>query len=220
MKFRHLVAVTLIAGFAAGTQASASVVLYSQPYNGNTTEFYASQYDPLAFGAFAEVFDNFTLGSESQVTSLTWIGAFFNGTPLPITNFEVRFYNDFGGEPGALLNTYQFAGDANQTDNGNGTNTYSATLGIPFLANAGWTYWVSVVPTLDYPPQWGWAASDVGDFVSYQDFFGARTLIDPPHNFAFELQGTVVPEPAGFALAAIGIASLAALRFRQHRQSL
>lgn len=217
MKFRHLVAFALLAGITAGSPATASSVLYSQPYNGNPTTLYASQNDPLSFGAFAEVFDNFTLGTDSQVTSLTWVGGFFNGTPLPISNFDVRFYSDNAGQPGSLLSNYPFAGDANQTDNGDGTNSYSVTFGSAFLASAGSTYWVSVVPTLDYPPQWGWATSDVGDFVAYQDFFGSRLLIDPPNNFAFELQGTVVPEPASWALAAIGLSSIAAVRFRQRR---
>ncbi len=217
MKFRHLLAFALLAGLAASNGASASVLLYSQPFNGDVSGFYASQNDPIQYGPFARVYDNFKLGTPAEITEVSWVGAFFNGTPLPITSFEVGFYDDIAGQPGSLLKTETFLGQAGQTDNGDGTNSYSVTLVSPFLAGSGTTYWVSVVPTLDFPPQWGWAYSDVGDAIGFQDFLGDR--FERETDFAFELRGTAVPEPSSWALAALGLSSILAARYRQRRNS-
>lgn len=217
MKFRHLLAVAVVAGLATCTGASASVVLYSQPYNGDNVEFYSSQNDPIEFGEFATLYDNFAIGTASEITEVSWVGAFFNGIPIPIASFEVSFYDDLAGQPGSLLQTETFIGDAGQTDNGDGTNTYSVTLGSGFLASASVNYWVSVVPTLDFPPQWGWALSDVGDSISFQDYFGTRQVL--ARNFAFEIRGTAVPEPSSWALCALGLGSILAARYRQRRNA-
>jgi|GEM_PF-6795682 len=137
MKFRHLLAVAMVAGLATCSGLSASVVLYSQPYNGYNVDFYSSQYDPIEFGDFATVYDNFSLGTASAITEVSWVGAFFNGVPSPIENFVVRFHDSIGGQPANVLAGETCIGDAGQTDNGDGTNTYSVTLGNAFLANPG-----------------------------------------------------------------------------------
>lgn len=213
MKFRPIIAAALFAVFMANVPASASVVLFSQPFNGDALNLYASQNDPLEYNDFATTYDNFTLGSDSEITEVSWVGGFFNGTPLPITNFDVSFYANDSGQPGSLLSSYSFSGDANPVDNGDGTNTYSVILGTSFLASAGSTYWVSFVPTLDFPPQWGWGTSNVGDKLSFQDFFGTRSEL--AFDFAFEVRGNVVPEPGSWALAAIGIGSVLTFRTRR-----
>jgi hypothetical protein len=217
MKFRHLLAVALLTGLAASTGASASVVLYSQPFNGDLQGFYSSQNDPIQWGRYAEVYDNFTLATDAQITSLSWLGILFNGVPSPIASFEVNFYEDLAGQPGSLLATETFIGDAGLTNNGDGTISHTVTLGSAFFAASGSTYWVSFVPTLDFPPQWGWGQSDIGDSISFQDYFGVR---DPlAMDFAFELRGTAVPEPSSWALCALGLGSILAVRYRQRRNA-
>ena|GEM_PF-5528426 len=73
------------------------------------------------------------------------------------------------------------------------------------------------MPTLNFPPQWGWALSDIGDSISFQDFIGSRDMLDL--DFAFELRGTAVPEPSSWALCALGLGSILAARFRQRRNA-
>ena len=69
------------------------------------------------------------------------------------------------------------------------------------------TYWLSVVPDMAFPPQWGWGTGFQGDNLSYQDYYiGGRSHLDV--DFAFNIQG-VVPEPSSFILLGTGILGLA-----------
>jgi hypothetical protein len=74
-------------------------------------------------------------------------------------------------------------------------------LSLPFKALAGTTYWLSIQPTLDYPPQWGWYQGKGGDGVAYQDFFGENGAI--PKDLAFSLAS--VPEPITILLLSFGL---------------
>src|ERR1700720_4020525 len=103
--------------------------VYVQP-----TDFggaYASQNDTSGgFGNFATAYDNFTLGTGTNINKVSWIGSFFNGGAGAITGFTVDFWSNVGCAPGSLLHTTTVAGNAGQTflqiDNaGNPTYSYS-----------------------------------------------------------------------------------------------
>ena len=79
---------------------------------------------------------------------------------------------------------------------------------------AGPRYWMSIVPDMGFPPQWGWAAGTGGNGTSYQLFFGDRGPADGDR--AFTLSGGPVPEPASWALMIMGFGGVgAAMRSRR-----
>ncbi|HEY1879515.1 MAG TPA: PEPxxWA-CTERM sorting domain-containing protein [Caulobacteraceae bacterium] len=195
------------------TGASAST-LYSQPFDG-TNNVFASQNDTGGFGNFATTYDDFHLGSAADITTVDFTGSYFNppsqGT---ITAFTLNIYADNAGQPGTLLYSANVSGTGNETFLGNfGDPTYTYSVPTNFNAAAGTTYWLSVVPDLGFPPQWGWNTATGGDNLGWQDFFGTRS--QNGSDFAFTLLGGV-PEPASWALMLCGFASLgAALRSRR-----
>jgi len=205
------VAVLVAFTFMVAAPLSAGI-LYSQPYDG-TGGLFASQNDTTGGnGNFATVYDNFTLSGGGSINTVNWTGGYFNpGPPGTITAWTVSFYTDNIGQPGSLLYSANAAGNGNETGTSN-PFSYSLTLTTPFAAGAGTQYWLSVVPDLGFPPQWGWGTATGGDGISYQDYFGSRSQLE--NDFAFSLEGTIVPEPVSMVLVGSALASLALRRRR------
>lgn len=196
-----------------GGQAFANPVVYQQAVIAAGSQF-ASQNDPGGNGDFAKVFDNFTLNAKTLITDVHWVGGYFNPTvQAPISSFLVQIWSDAGG-PGAALLADSQGGVANETlvPATTATYTYSIDLTTAFVAEANTTYWLSIQPTLVFPPQWGWAAGSGGDSVAYQDIFGGRNL--QRLDLAFSLTGQAVPEPASLALVSLALAGMLAAKRR------
>jgi len=196
--------------------------LYEQPlvYGGT---LYATQNDTGGgYGQLAQLWDNFQLGSSASIGSVTWYGGYWNGAPGPISQFSLSFWSDIGGLPGVPLATYTIAGNANETWVGPysyQSYLYSANLSSPFQATAGTQYWLSLVPDIAYPPQWGWAQGTGGDGSAYQYFIygGPYDFVDG--DLAFALYGSEpseVPEASSMAalvsFMGLGLAGLRRLR--------
>lgn len=188
----------------AGT-ASADV-LFSQPWNGTAAAF-ASQNDTTGGnGSFATSFDDFVLDQASFLNGFNWTGVYFNpSVQTPIDGFTITLYNDNGGIPGDPFAAGFFT-DYNETFLGapDGFVTYSYSVSFTdFGPVAAGTYWVSFVPDLGFPPQWGWATSDTGTNNAYQVFFGVGAGLNA--NLAFDVIGdAVIPEPGTWALMIAG----------------
>ena len=194
------------------------VIVYAQ--NPNFNGLYASQNDTSGFGNFATSYDNFTLGTATAVNQVQWVGGYFNPQSLgPISQWTVSFYANNGGQPGALLQAFVIAGNGSETFLQNdvlGDPNYLYTAAVSFSAAAGTEYWLSVVPDLGFPPQWGWGTSSMGDGISYQDYFGTRS--SNPTDLAFALfaqQQTTVPEPGSLMLLGTGIVAVAGILRRK-----
>lgn len=207
--------VALVAALLAlSTAAFANTVVYNQSFDG-TGNAYSSQNDPVSFGPFAQVYDNFKLGAAAQIIEAKFTGEYFNPPSQgQITNFYVAFYADAGGQPGALLADGNFPGTGGETFLGNvggfPTYTYDIVFGGSFNAAANTQYWFSVQPTVAFPPQWGWSSGNGPDALSYQDFFGARSSLAA--DMAFTLlakdQGGV-PEPGTLVMLGTGVLGVA-----------
>jgi hypothetical protein len=209
---RALLGVAMLAVWAGITIVPASagdVTLYAQP-PGGSGNLYASQNDTKSggYGNFATVYDDFTLASTSSINMVKWTGGYYNSGPGTITGFTVDFWaNNSSGAPGASVAS--IAGAANETFLGGIDYSYSLNLGTPFTALAGTQYWLSVVPDMGFPPQWGWATGTGGDGTAYQDYFG--TLSQQGTDFAFSLVGNPVsatPEPGSMLLMATFLMAL------------
>jgi Dockerin type I domain len=185
---------TLAFNTARYRNTAPGTMLYDQSFDGSGNA-YSSQNDTAGLGNFATVYDNFTLGTASTITNVMWTGEYFN-PPVqgPIAAFTVQFYADAAGQPGASLASFNLPGTAGETFLGNfngfPTYTYSFDLGgTGFMAAAGIEYWMSIVPDLAFPPQWGWSQGVGGDSSSFQDFFGSRSNLGV--DLAFTLNGEV-----------------------------
>lgn len=198
-----------LASLAACLSATAqgSLLLYDQPIL-TAPDAFSSQNDPGANGNFALVYDNFTLGSMASITGVNWSGQYYNPTTLgPITQYTLSFYTSAAGSPGPLISSVTITGTAGETLMGGQLSliggqlyNYNATLpGAGFSALGGIEYWLSIQPTLNVPPQWGWNIGSGGDGTLVQDFYGITSHV--AHDMAFSLTGEVsaVPEPSQVA---------------------
>jgi hypothetical protein len=213
MKFDRSKVLLLATLFALvlSVPAWASSILYTQPWDG-TSNLYASQNDTTGGnGLFAQVYDNFTLGGNSTITEVQFIGGYFNPpTQGSITGWTVNLYGDTGGQPGSLLDSTHIAGTGGETfvSNVNGFPIFSYDIsGLNFATTAGTQYWLDVYPDLGFPPQWGWASGTGGDGIAYQDFGGSRTQLGADMNFTLigTSGGGTTPEPGTLLLLGTGV---------------
>ena len=219
---------------ASATGADAAVLYATTAINSSVR---ISDYGQTSQSGF-RTFDDFVIATDGSVQTVSWRGLWIDlGSPDPapaplpdVLTWEVAFYADAGGAPGAQLSSQSF-GAATVTSTLLGTglfsagNTYnvayydySVDLPTAFAVDAGTTYWLSVFSRSDLAqPAFAWRGAIGGDEVSIQQQLGANlsvlntSLVS--RDRAFTLEGTV-PEPASILLLATGAAALLRRRRR------
>jgi hypothetical protein len=198
---------------AISTEASASTILFQTFAIGSSVRF--SDGD-TAFRSY----DNFALTGSAIVERVGWSGLWIDlASPVPApagsqdaAAWEVAFYADSGGQPGALLSSQTIASAGVQsTFLGTGqfsvgqvynVNYFSYLIDLPLLVglSSGTPYWLSVYATGGTMPQnFAWLGASGGNGFSWQSP-GGQVAADRQ----FQLEGTVVPEPGTMLLLATG----------------
>lgn len=223
------------------TSALQGAVLYEQDYVLSSARF--SEYGSTTQVGFS-AYDDFTPSISGTVERVVWQGIWLDlnkPVPEPIqtpdaTSWEVSFYADSGGGPGASLQTYTFA-PANVTSVSLGTGVwnvsgnsynfelleYAAELPSGFQLSGGNAYWLLVMARSDsYYPAFAWMGGEAGNSNTLQVQLGAgESVVNSSfvgRDRAFRLEGQV-PEPGTFVFSAVALLSLPLVQRIRKRRS-
>ena len=169
--------------------------------------------------------DDFALAADEVIRSVSWLGSYaFDGTAPAVDDFQIRFYADAAGSPGALLQSFAVGDAVARAAVGMLgsfiTYGYTADLGGGFGAAAGTTYWLMIAnETTGDNDNWYWAVqTGPGGNVQLSVDDGGSwspTLVAAETDFVLDNDNVLVPEPASFLLVGIGVAA-AVRRKRLH----
>lgn len=174
-------------------------VLYDQYDNDTGIGLVSQDFETANDGFDNQGADDFVVpvGATWSVTQVDVAGAYFNGTG-PADSFNVYFYADAGGLPGALVTSQTALAYTNDA-------SAAIALATPVILTAG-TYWVSVQARLDFTPngEWGWEARSVQSngpaaWQNPADGFGTgcatwgdlQTCLGNGPDFVFRLHGSM-----------------------------
>ena len=188
--------------------------------NGLLYDGIAASQNDTAIGLDPILADDFVLTDpDTTVTDVHWIGGYWNGPPDDGNfDWEVTFYMDNFGVPGAVLYSELFANAAtNETfiEGAPGASnyfSYDVTLTDSVVLAAGPTYWLSVQGQGNYAPQSGWAyhldpilgspAQFKSNYFGFPNWTRSFDVFGYDVDACFQLTG--IPEPATLVLLTLG----------------
>jgi hypothetical protein len=178
--------------------------------------------------------DDFAFAAPVLLQDVHWWGAYWvppSDTSIPASDdFRLELYAQNGNHPLEDPFVTIALGDVGRTDTGevdvlgNAIYAYSVDLDDGIVLPSLTTFYISIVNnTATTDAIWAWSASDNLMNNDGLHEFGYFLRNDPdmpwagsvvPGNLAFNLTGTVIPEPATLSLFGIGLGSLAIRRYR------
>ena len=190
------------------------------------TNLYTSQNDvALSDPVIGKVYDNFRLAYATYVTKINWVGAYSSLSVGLNPTFEINFYQDgVGGAPGSQIGTTLTVAATETAQSDAGYFLYSATI-APVELLGSTNYWLSIMANVsDAVDSWGFAITDAavdpslrgsaqfygGTLYKYPSTVGSDQF--PTVDFAFSLEGTVVPEPSSIILLVTSSIAIFGLR--------
>ena len=208
--WQNIVAIMILSGllFSPTAARAAESIVYEQA-PGHFGGFDSQFSDAVPDSQRIVVADEFQLDQPTLITTVTWWGS---PRTFSADTFTIRLYADNGGQPGAILQSFDAPDNIVETGTGDFVNPpdpdhdfegipevqYSFDLPTAFLAEANTVYWFSVftVPAFD-EESWLWEVSasplHLGVQRSVQSNSGPwEPFLD---NTAFQLQGSVDTRP-------------------------
>lgn len=170
--------------------------------------------------------DDFSLAGGAQIGAATWRGfikpASGGAVDPAVESWQIDFYADAGGAPGASLYSATLSAAAVTTtllgvgDFGGPVNVYefSAVLPTRFAASGGTGYWFSPLAIqTHFFPFFSWSPAADTKGTSFQASIPPGATFVRPGDRAFSL--STVPEPAAWALMLLGLGSAGAMLRRR-----
>ena len=121
--------------------------------------------------------DNFSFASNQSIGSICWVGYFFSGTigvppgdctPLSVPTFTIDYYQNAGGLPGTLIQSFNVTPTATATGNiiGGAFQTVFSAEHAPIDFAANTEYWLAIytnIPNGQTNCDYAWDISNEGD---------------------------------------------------------
>jgi len=157
--------------------------------------------DDTQYPFAAECADDF-VATGNDLVSVGWWGSYWNGDPRTPDAITVRLYADGGGSPGDLVHEFTTT-EFDESRDGTGAGFCLNVPGGGFGPEADTTYFLSIQPSLFFPPQIGWQTGSGGgaeahhrsDIFGYPDWVPVGEVVDGARDLAFVVFDAPIVDP-------------------------